>query len=187
MSNNLRLNHSRNWNILFHHTQQKMEFPPIYSVVELLEHGKMVAKSQQCFCAVVTMPSFLHGRLSRCSLWSKMLSVTVWIRWSGWMNRLVKKLKPRCVQKAEITEAFLPLKPLEKEWKRPALLHIPTFFYRHIVWNRCLIHTKNWRWFYKCQHAWVHTLMSAFGEVQFLSVHEYSELILLRYNSSLYT
>lgn len=163
-----------------------MEFSLSYSVVELLEYGKMVAKSEQCFCAVVTVPAFLHGRLSRCSLWSKMPSVTAWIRWSGWMNRLAETLKPWCVQRAEITEAFLSLKPLEKEWKRPAPLCIPTCFYRHRVLNRYLIHTKNWRWFYKCQNAWVHTLMSMHREVQVLSFHEYSELILLRNNSILY-
>ncbi|XP_074964813.1 kell blood group glycoprotein isoform X6 [Phalacrocorax aristotelis] len=56
-------------------------------------------------------------RLSRCSLRSKMLSMANWISWTGWMNRLAKRLKSWCVQKAEVTETFLSLKPLEKEWK----------------------------------------------------------------------
>ncbi|XP_054052627.1 kell blood group glycoprotein isoform X4 [Rissa tridactyla] len=74
-------------------------------------------------------------RLSRCSLRSKKPSMANWISWSGWMNRLAKKLKSWCVQKAEVTEAFLSLKPLEKEWKGPAPSHIPTCFYRHTILN----------------------------------------------------
>ncbi|KAM6386415.1 kell blood group glycoprotein isoform 5-T7 [Alca torda] len=82
-------------------------------------------------------------RLGRCSLRSKKPSMANWISWSGWMNRLAKKLKSWCVQKAEVTEAFLSLKPLEKEWKGPAPSHIPTCFYRHTILNRCLIHMEN--------------------------------------------
>lgn len=147
----------------------------------------MVAKSEQWFSAVLTLPSFLRGRLSRCSLRSEIRSTASWISWSGWMNRLTKRLKSWCVQKAEVTEAFLSLKPLEKEWKGPAPSDIPTCFYRHTMLNRCLIHTENCRWFCKCHHTCDHTLICRQRKGQCLFVHGYSELIILRYNSVLYT